>query len=296
MKKFLFVLAALAVSSVGQSAQVDPALYKATGATGHFYGRTDGLFQENTSKGLVTIENGYPARLVGVGYDETFAYGVSKGLASGTWAAWATASTTAGTVNMLDFGSGLRLMQVSLASGSAAPTMTASGLEINAGATNTYGVELVGGILGASGRPFVVGRDPAFKFCAKAYTTTVAGHTYFYAGFRKSEPFQATYTSYATYAQIGHKAGTIYTNTESAGGGNTETSGVDTISDATTHTFCALVSSAGVTTFTVDGTAPATTQAYTFPSGASIVPYVMTVESSTTSAHTYLTDWLVAYQ
>ena len=298
MKRFVLILAALAVATpaFAASTQVDPAKYKPAGTSGHYYGRSDGVFQEATSKGIVSIDNSLPVMILGKSYDETFGYGASKGLASGTLAAWATASTTAGTVNMLDFGSGLRLLETALASNSAVPTMTASGLEINGGATSTYGVELVGGILGATGKPFVIGRDKAFKFCASAYTTTVAGHTYFYVGLRKSEPFQATYTSYASYAQIGHKAGTIYTNTESAGGGNTETSGVDTISDATTHAYCVLVSDAGVTTFTVDGTAPSTTQAYTFPSGTSVVPYVMQINSVTTSAHTYLTDWLVAYQ
>ena len=48
--------------------QVSPSAFKAAGKTGHFYGRSDGVFQEANSKAPYIIENGTAALAAGFGY------------------------------------------------------------------------------------------------------------------------------------------------------------------------------------------------------------------------------------
>ena len=74
MKSFLLVLAALAVSlpvSAGNT-QVSAADYRVMGASGPYYGRSDGLFIDTTSKGPVIINNGTAADMFGKSYYEDF--------------------------------------------------------------------------------------------------------------------------------------------------------------------------------------------------------------------------------
>ena len=301
MKRILFVLAALAVSTpaFAGNTQVSSSGFAKMGATGPWYGRSDGLYSDVQSRGVQVINNGTPGKQIGKSFYEDFTKwgGAAFGLKSGTWAAWANASTTAGTANQLLLGDGLVLNQIPIASNSAASTMTASGLEIFGGATSTYGLETTGGVLGANGGPFVVGVDPDFKICAQIYQTTAAGLTYLFVGFRDAEQYNSTYTSYTDYAAVGMKGAgpTDYTSV-SVASANTETNGTDTITDGSTHTYCTLISAAGVASFTVDGSAPTVTQTPTMTKGMLVVPFIRSVQSATTTAHVYLKNLTVAYQ
>ena len=297
MKSFLLVLAALAVSlpvSAGNT-QVSAADYRVMGASGPYYGRSDGLFIDTTSKGPVIINNGTAADMFGKSYYEDFTkWGTTTAISIFTQAGLATASTTAGTWNMITMGDGLKLAQTAIINSSAASTLTTSGLEVYAGGTNTYGLETIGGFMGATGRPFVIGTDPAFGFCAKLNHTTVADITSAYAGFRKVTPFNATLQSEVLYAAVGHKGATSYT-TSSLATSETETSGTDTLSDATTYEFCTLVSAAGVVTFTINGAAPTVTQAVTLTAGVQVIPFVRVIQAGS-NTHSYLKTWKVFYQ
>ena len=303
MKRILFVLAALTAFStlaLAASTQVDPAKYKPTGATGHYYGRSDGLFQEATSKGLVAINNGTWGQIVGPTFYEDFTkYNNTTSILnfiqySTTAPGLATASTTAGTWNLITMGDGTKFAQTAIITSSSASTLTTSGLETYAGGTNTYGLETISGFIGGSGRPFTVGVDPAFGFCAVLNHTTVADLTSAYAGFRKVTPFNATLQSEVMYAAVGHKGATGYTTT-SLSTSETETSSTDTVYDATDITLCTLVSDKGVTTFTINGAAPTVTQAFTFTSGTPVIPFVRDIQAGS-NTHSYLKSWKVFYQ
>ena len=298
MKRFLFVLAALAVSSpaFAGNTQVNPATYRATGASGHFYGRSDGLYEDLTSKSLVLINNGQPL-LVGKGFSESFVGTTALGFKCLLNGVGTAASTTAGALNSCTLGDGFNFGQWSDVSNSAVPTLvTSHGLEINAGATSTYGLEISTGYLGFTGAPFVVGVDPDFQACATLYVTTAAGVTGLYVGFRDPETFIPTFITYADYASIGLVgSGTkLETDTNIAGGGHTLTDSTQTISDATTHTYCVQIVG-GKTSFTFDGAAPTVTQTVTMTAGQALVPYIFTKQSATTSAHVYLTNWMASY-
>ena len=297
MKRFLLVLAALAVSLPvsAASTQVSSADYRVVGPTGPYYGRTDGVLIDTTSKGLVVINDGTLGGMLGKSYYEDFTkWATTTAISVFTQAGLATASTTAGTWNMISMGDGLKLAQTAIISSSAASTLTTSGLEVYAGGTNTYGLETIGGFMGATGHPFVVGTDPAFGFCAKLSHTTVADITSAYAGFRKVTPFSATLQSEVQYAAVGHKGATSYT-TSSLTSSETETSGTDTVADATTYEFCTLVSSAGVVTFTINGAAPTVTQAVTLTTGVEVIPFVRVIQAGS-NTHSYLKSWKVFYQ
>ena len=71
MQKLLTVLVALValegVALAGKT-QADASDYKAAGKTGHVYGRSDGLYQAETTHSPYMIENGTSAGPVGKGF------------------------------------------------------------------------------------------------------------------------------------------------------------------------------------------------------------------------------------
>jgi hypothetical protein len=63
----------------------------------------------------------------------------------------------------------------------------ATGLDISGDFVDNDGNELVGGVVGASGRPFIIGDDPAFYFCTTVKITDADGTDDFHVGFRRPE-------------------------------------------------------------------------------------------------------------
>jgi len=66
----------------------------------------------------------------------------------------------------------------------------------------------------------------------------------------------------------------------------TETDTTDNLADATTTTWEVLVSSAGVVTYKIDGSAPSTTAAFTFDDGDLVTPFMHHLATGATGAVT----------
>jgi len=286
-KRLLFVFAAVAsMMMIGTEAragntQVNQDAYHKIGS---YYGRSDGLYQEVNSKGVVVINNGTPGGYLGPSYRETFAYGATKGMSQ---LAWATGLTTVGLTTtvpaIMTFASGVRLMWAAVVTETLFPITAAAtvGLNITGDLVSLDGLEIFGGLLGASGRPFVVGKDPAFYFCSTLTSNDVSGQTILRVGFRKVEAMNAIFANYDTYATIGPDAGTINISTELAGAGITTTSTTQTVTDSlAAKKYCVRVGATGAVTYTIDDAAPTVTAALTLTDGISVIPFVHFVESA----------------
>jgi hypothetical protein len=296
MRRFLIVAAILTAgaTALAGKTQVNPSQYVKAGG---YYGRSDGIYQETNSKGLVAINNGTSGAVIGPSYRETFAYGANKGMSQ---LAWGTGLTSAGATTtvpvIMTFASGVRLMWAAVVTETLFPITSTTGLNIVGDLATSDGLEVFGGVLGGSGRPFVVGTDPAFYFCSTVAQNDVSGQTILRVGFRLVEAMNAVFANYTTYATIGPDAGTINISTELAGAGIVTTDTTQTAADASSHKYCVKVSSAGVVTYTIDGAAPTVTAAVTLTSGISVIPFVHFVESSDYATDTInLTLWEVGY-
>ncbi len=288
----------VAAPALAANTQVDPASMKAAGKTGHVYGRSDGIFQDTTSYGPWLIENGTASRPLGKGYYEDFSkYGSGKGIncmSAGDGTTCAGDTTTV--PGLLVMGDGLRLIQFPVVTATLPVTTASTGLDISGDLVDNDGFEVTGGVLGASGTPFIVGDDPAFYFCATVTMADVSGSDEMMVGFRRAEPFQAAFTGYADYAAIGNISGDIKLETEVNGGGTTTTDTTDNWADAETKKLCVYVSAAGAATYKIDGVAPTTTAAFTFDDGDPVVPAVYLRHDADVANGTIITKWEVGYQ
>lgn len=184
--------------------------------------------------------------------------------------------------------------------------MAATGLDITGDLTSAEGVELSLGYAGSSGRPFVVGTDPAFYTCATFTLADASGANPLVVGFRTLEIANATIASYNEYAYYG-VVGTSNPNTiqivtevdaalDGTGDGATTTDTTETWADAASKKLCVFVSSAGVVTYTKDGAAPTVTAAATLTDGQVVVPFIYFLHSADVAQATILNDWIVARQ
>lgn len=183
------------------------------------------------------------------------------------------------------------------------PIFDTVGLDVGGDQVDGEQWEIVGGVLGASGRPFVVGVDPAFGFCVTMTPVDASGIEDFTVGFRTynvtNQAVLATYTDYANIGIEGSSGTTnpvpIYVNTGDDGTDvNTDTT--QTWADGVSKTLCTLVSAAGVVTYTNDGAAPTTTAAFTFDDGVMLLPDVRAEEAADLAGAIDITKWRVFWQ
>lgn len=204
--------------------------------------------------------------------------------------------STAGTLNYIHYaGYMLGAMQI-VDAGNSVPVVDAEGLDITAGnVTENDHVSYFAGVPGTftTGRPMVVGRDEAFKFCATVKFHDVTGSDAFYCGWRDSVHTTAAIASYTEYCSIGHVGGNIGTHDKANGA---DDCGSDTWADDATKTICTLVSAAGVCTYTVNGTAPSSPGAETIADGTLVVPFCQLLHDADGADDTWITSWSVAYQ
>jgi hypothetical protein len=201
-------------------------------------------------------------------------------------------------ITLMSFSSGVKLAHVSLLAEDIGPDMDATGLDIAGDQTNNDGVELLGGMYGASGRPMVPGVDPAFKFCATVNITDVSGTDTFYVGWRDVTAPNATFASYNSYAVVGLNAGDTVTLTEDDGGGTTTTD-IDTsdVGDTTGFVkYCALVSDSGVFSATTGGETPTNAASYTFDLGTPVIPIIHYLHDTDVADEIIVKTWEVSYQ
>lgn len=272
--------------------------FKAGGSKGYVYGRSDGVFQESTTYSPYAIENGTSAGPLAKGYRETFAYGDGKGvtcLDAGSEVGTCVGNTAL-VGGLLRFGSGISLLYLPLLQQDIAPDMDATGLDISCDLTDNDGVELVGGLGGASGKPFVVGDDPAFYFCATIFIDDVSGVDDLHMGFREAEAATATFDNYTDLASIGVISGDITIETILANAATVTTDTTDNFADDATAKLCTLVSAAGAVTYTINGAAPTATAAYSLADGLPVVPFLHYLHATTSPDEIIVSLWEVGYQ
>jgi hypothetical protein len=289
------VLLACSTAYAGKT-QVDPTKYKAAGRTGYVYGRSDGIFQEVNTKGGITIENGQPVQTIGKGYYEYFNYGDGLGInCLDIGGVGACAGNAALTPCLCTLDDGVDLLWVPLLQQDIAPDMDATGLDIGADQTDNDGAEIVGGLGGASGKPFIIGTDPAFYFCITLTISDVSGSDDLHVGFRRASAGTATFDNYTDLASIGSISGDIYIETILNNAATSSTDTTDNWADAASKKLCTYVSAAGVVTYTIDGAAPTTTAAYTFDDGDPVVPFIHYLQASDLT-DVVISKWEVGYQ
>lgn len=294
-----FILAAIAAlfctSAMAAKKQVSTSDYRM--GFNPYGGRSDGVAVGTTSKGLWSITNGTPGQPIGQSYYEDFTkYGASKGVACliGSSGAACGGATTTVPVQCV-FGDGLKLNYEPLVTADTCVVTVATGLDIASDLTNNDGVEINSGMLGASGRPFIIGDDPAFNFCVTIKITDVSGSDLLMTGFRRAEAFTATFDNYNDLASIGSVSGDIYIKTILNNAATASTDTTNNWADLETHELCTYVSNAGVTTFTIDGAAPIVTATYTFDDGDPVIPFVHLLHDSDVAESTIITKWKVSY-
>jgi len=309
VRRFTYAALALLLSApaIAGKTRVDADNYRAAGSTGAYYGRSDGMYQDVYSKGLVAVSNGTPSQKIGSAYYCPMTYAANTGMSQ---YAWATGLTTAGgttTVpNLMQFADGCRLMWASVVTETLYPytASVALGTRIEGDLVNADGLEVWGGQMGASGRPLVVGVDPAFQFCVDMNLADVSEQTIMRSGFRAvstaagvPDPMNAVFANYDTYATIGPNLGAINISSELAAAGIVTTVTTDTSADGVNHVYCTKVGNTGVVTYTIDGAAPTVTAAVTLPTGMSVVPFVHYVHAAAIGAldYIYLKNWTVSY-
>lgn len=175
---------------------------------------------------------------------------------------------------------GLKIGHVALLAEDIGPDMDATGLDIAGDATNNDGVELFTGMYGTSGRPMYPSFDPAFQFCATIKISDVSGTDTLWVGFRSAETPNATFANYDTYAAIGVISGDVKITTEDDAGGATTTDTTIDVADAGTAALCVKVGDTGAVTYTVGGSAPPTTAAFTLDAGEAVIPFIHLLHDS----------------
>ena len=214
-------------------------------------------------------------------------------------------SDTAGDINLIYAGRYVLAMSPTTSGGATLPAQDATGLDTMAGNDTDSDVnEYFSGVLGASGRPYWVGIDPAFYACAKLKIVDVSDSANINFGFQGVNSTaagailpNATVGSHLNYALIGSVSGDIKTQTGIAGT-DVITDTTDNWADNETHRVCVFVSGAGAVTYTLDGAAPTTVVAATLSSGIGFVPYLYEINSSCSAAcaEIYLLEWTTGFQ
>tara|TARA_R110000868_G_C10970190_1_gene769668 strand:+ start:498 stop:2993 length:2496 start_codon:yes stop_codon:yes gene_type:complete len=233
------------------------------------------------------------------GIDYTFASNPVMQTAATTGGA-ATGAT--GDVNLMGFNE-FTMEQFILGAGQTiiSPRMGTAGLNIaldqvdNEGAEYNFGAARLN-----SPYAFTVNTDLAFQMICTFDVADVSGCEPLLMGFRKVEANNAAMTSYTDYAAIGIDnvafAGVATISTELNSGGTTNTSTTDAWADGASHAIGVLVSSAGVVTYTFDGSAPSATAAFTFDSGDVVVPFIHFLNGSDVAGNVEITGMKIGFQ
>lgn len=294
----LFLVLGLLLAAVGVRAAATQ-VTSSTFVVGKQGGRSDGVFLEKNTKAPYVIENGTPAKSVGFGYLESFTPGEHAAVPSALMTiAGLVQSAAAQQLDIGYFGPHAFIFGQSTAQ-TILPVMDTVGLDISGDQVSAEAYEMFAGVLGASGRPAVIGVDPAFYFCLTAKVADASGASDLHIGWRSATQTQTgTITTYLNYATIGIE-GTSDPNTIQLLTGNDDTDVVtdttQTWADGATKKLCVNVSGAGAVTYTNDGAAPTATASFTFDDGDSVIPFVQVQQSADLSGAIDILAWEVGY-
>ena len=290
MKHCVFALCALALAAC---AQVDPDEYVREYALAN---RSDGIFQHKATGALDTHVNGLRLNSLSKPVYEDFTeYGDGDMFCEQS--DWTACSGTAGEINILTFPSGNKFAESAIVGQdiTAGVDMDAASLDIAGDQTNNDGLEIYHGIHGTSGRPFIVGHDPAFYFCAKVAVADVSGTDDMHFGFRAAGLPNATFDNYVDLVSIGPISGNVTIETIAADAATVTTDTTLNLADTATDTYCTYVSAAGVVTYTVDGYPPPTTAALTLADSLELIPFAHVLQAADLSGEIDLLEWKVGY-
>lgn len=221
-------------------------------------------------------------------------------------AAGGASSVNINSVNLLCFNDGVVFEQFNQTSVSqAAPTLSGgapgSGVTLSSvvGAASK-GIELTNGKDAAAKTNRTINTSPAFFLQATFSITTDNLVSNLFIGFRKKAGYTATLATYSDFATIGivgtNSPAKIQIQTQVGSGGVTTTDTTNTWASAASHTLKVLVSSGGVVTYTIDGSAPSTTAAFTFNSGGNVIPFMWYTTPAGGSAEVDITSWIFGNQ
>lgn len=196
---------------------------------------------------------------------------------------------------------GLKLATVALGTQTIAIAANTFGLDVSGDQTDNDGWEVFSHFAGASGRPFVVGRDPAFYFETSIVMANVSGCDTMLIGLRRAQVNNGTYTNYLDYAALGWDAAAASATIDQLTGLNgtdTATSTTQTLADGIVYNVRIEVSAAGVVTFkhsqgaNVVPVAPTAGAAFTFDTGDPVIPFVhFLLTTAADAGATYIRRW-----
>jgi len=168
-----------------------------------------------------------------------------------------------------------------------APILVAGGLDIGLDDANNDGIEIGEGITARSNSAFTIGTD-AFFLKVTTDIPDVSGTDDFLIGFRTAEAYQADPNDYNNMAAVNVMSGDIQIETIDDNAATTRTDTTDNWADGASKTVAVYVSAAGVVTYTIDGSAPTTTAAFTWDDGDTVVPFIYFRHDTTVAESTVL--------
>lgn len=176
-----------------------------------------------------------------------------------------------------------------------APSLAAGGLNIGMDQTNNDGVEIGQGITTQSKSKFTIGTD-AFYMKVSINVADISGTDDCAIGFRTTEAYQAAIDNYNNMAVLNIIDANITIETIDDNAATTSTDTTDNAADGTTVELGVFVSAAGVVTYTIDGSAPTTTAAFTWDDGDTVVPFIYFLHSSDVAGAVLISNYEVGLQ
>jgi hypothetical protein len=217
-------------------------------------------------------------------------------------------ATTANLLHQIYTPGGLVYGNCNLGTQTLPPTIVADGLDIGGDQTNAEGYEVFSHFAGATGRPFCVGKDPAFFFYAKIKIGDVSGTDTMLVGFRAAEVNNGTLANYSSYVGMGFNTSAaaaaikLIGEVANAAPATYPVDTTQTIADATSWGIKVMVSATGVVTFTHDAAVPGTLAAPTaigtsptLTSGMLVVPFIHFLNSSDLVDSFVIQQWVTGY-
>lgn len=189
------------------------------------------------------------------------------------------------------------------------PVIVADGLDIGGDQTSAHGYEVFSHFTsGVSGRPFCVGRDPAFFFYAKIKIGDVSGTDTMLIGFRTAEVNNGTLVNYANYIGMGFNTAADPAAIKLIGEINNSAPAsypvdtTQTIADGVSWQVKIMVDGSGNVTYTHDAAVPGTLAAPTaigttptLTSGLLVIPFIYFLNSSDLVNSFVIQQWVCGY-